>query len=276
MTVLENGRVDSSPPGQHRRSAKQPVGMPTCEEATMNELHDVYVRICACRECGLPDGCCPQLRPPGPKYRPGGVVFVQINPGHTGSMTAREIELKYVRQHDREIARRKATNTQKLISLQSQFVQSPGDETYETMRDGFLNSMSQHWGWPPGKYGATIRAHGVSLDEIAIINLAQCPVPDNSYQRHQLERCWTKWTSQLLTHLQPCVIVAQGTQVWDFLRSRTLPVKATLVEGVHHADRKSNEDKQRRLLRVRETIEQCVGDRRQNNRLQPSGGSGRS
>jgi hypothetical protein len=124
--------------------------------------------------------------------------------------------------------------------------------------------MSQHWGWPLGKYGATIRMHGVSLEEIAIINLAQCPVPDNSYRRRQLDRCWAKWTSQILAQLQPCVIVAQGTQVWDFLRTRTLPVKAKLVEGVHHADRKSNEDKQRRLSRVRETIEQRIGDRRQN------------
>jgi len=253
-----------SPPRYPNRSAKHRVGMPNCKDAAMKELQDVYVQICGCRECGLPAGYCPQLRPPGRRYAPGGVVFVQINPGHTGSLTAREIEGKYVREHDREIARRKATNTQKLVSLQSQFIKTPGDDTYETMRSAFLNSMSEHWGWPPGKYGAMIKAHGVSLDEIAIINLAQCPVPDNSYQRHQLERCWTKWTSQLLTQLQPCVIVAQGRQVWDFLRTRTLPVKATLVEGVHHADRKSNEDKQRRLLRVREAIEQCAGDRRQN------------
>ncbi len=230
----------------------------------MKELRNIYVQICACRDCGLPDGYCPQLRPPGPEYKLGGVVFVQINPGHTGSLTAGEIERKYVRQHDREIATRKATNTRKLVSLQSRFVESPGDDTYETMRDAFLNSMSEHWGWPPGKYGATIRAHGVSLDEIAIINLAQCPVPNNSYQRHQLDRCWTKWTSQLLTLLQPCVIVAQGTQVWNFLRNRTLPVNAKVVEGVHHADRKSNEDKQKRMLHVLEMIQQCVQEGRQN------------
>jgi hypothetical protein len=173
-------------------------------------------------------------------------------------MTARDIERKYVRQHNRDVATRKETNTRKLITLQSQFVKSPRDDTYDSMRDAFLNSMSEHWGWPPGKYGATIRAHGVSLEEITVINLAQCPVPDNSYQRHQLARCWTKWTSQLLMLLQPCIIVAQGTQVWKFLRNCALPVNAKLVEGVHHADRKSNEDKQKRLLIVRETIRQCM------------------
>ena len=237
----------------------------------MKELQHIYIQICACRDCGLPDGYCPQLRPPGPQYRPGGAVFVQINPGYTGSLTPREIEQKYVRQYDRDIATRKATDTRKLISLQSQFVGNPTDTTYESMRNAFLRSMSEVWGRPPGKYGSTIRAHGVSLDEIAVINLAQCPVPDNSYERDQLERCWTKWTSQLLRLLQPCVVVAQGTQVWKFLRDGHLRVNAKLVEGVHHADRKSNEDKQRRLLRVRKTIDQCLGDRRQNNRVNGSG-----
>jgi hypothetical protein len=223
-------------------------------EAPMKELQDIFIQISGCRDCGLPDGYCPQLRPPAPQYRAGGVVFVQINPGHVGSMTAREIERRYTRQHNRDIAMRKAKDTQKLLSLQLQFVENPSEANYDSMREAFLSSMLDLWGWPPGKYGSTIQAHGVSLEKIAVINLAQCPVPDDSYKRNQLEQCWTKWTSQMIAFLEPSIIVAQGTQVWKFLRKRMMPVKAKLIEGVHHADRKSNKEKQRRFLTVRETM----------------------
>lgn len=48
----------------------------------MKDLKDIFIKICACRDCGLPYRYRPQLRPPAPQYRPGGVVFLQINPGH--------------------------------------------------------------------------------------------------------------------------------------------------------------------------------------------------
>ena len=222
------------------------------------ELQEIYLRICSCRDCGLPEGCLPQLRPPGPQYRRGGIVFAQINPGYSGSQGVEERACKYVRQHNRTVATRKAANTRRLMALQSRYFDNPDDDTYHQMRDAFLRSMLGHWGWPPGKYGATIQDHGVSLEEIAVINLAQCPVPENSYRRRQLERCWTRWTSKLLALLEPRLIVAQGAQVWKFLLDRELPVNAELVEGIHHAGRKSNEEKQKRLLTVRETIRQSV------------------
>lgn len=185
-----------------------------------------------------------------------GVVFVQINPGHIGRLSAEEIERKYARQSDRDIATRKATDATKLLGLQTQFVEDPGDATYAPMRDAFLKSMSGLWGWRPGKYGSTIKAHGVFLETVAILNLAQCPVPDDSYRRRQFDLCWSKWTSRMLTFLQPAVIVAQGKQVWEFLRNRQLPSNAKLVEGVHHADRRSKEIKDRLLAGVRDAIRQ--------------------
>lgn len=220
----------------------------------MKELRDLYIQICTCRDCCLPQGYCPQLRPHGPEYKPRGVVFVQINPGHIGSLSDEEITRKYSTQNGRNIATRKATDTRKLLSLQKEFVKNPGDTTYDRMRDAFLTSMSELWGWPPGKYGSTIEAHGVSLEKVAVLNLAQCPVPDDSYRRHQLDLCWAKWTSRMLAILQPAVIVAQGKQVWDFIRSRQLPPGATLVEGLHHADRRSGEVKATLLSGVREAV----------------------
>lgn len=222
-------------------------------EVNMTELKNLYGQICACRDCQLPQGFCPQLRPPGPNYKPRGVAFVQINPGQVGSLTDQKIA-KYRTENARNIATRKAADTRRLVSLQEEFIKNPSDTTYERMRAAFFTSMSELWGWPPGKYRSTIEAHGVLLEAVACLNLAQCPVPDDSYRRDQLDHCWSKWTSRILMLLRPAVIVAQGKQVWDFIRGRQLPCDATLVEGLHHADRKSREVKERLLSGARDTL----------------------
>ncbi len=227
----------------------------------LTRLIALYTLMLKCRECHLPQGYCPQVRPPGPEYKPGGVVFVQINPGHIGSLNDEDIAQKYSTQHARSIAIRKATDTRKLLSLQEEFVRHPEGTTYKCMSEAFLISMSELWGWPPGKYGSTIEAHGVRLETVAALNLAQCPVPNNSYRRRQLDLCWANWTLQMLLLLQPAVIVAQGKQVWDFLHNRQMPSRATLVEGLHHADRRSKETKERLLSVAREAVHRRTGGR---------------
>lgn len=232
-------------------------------EVSMSELRDLYGQICLCCDCQLPQGFCPQLRPPGPNYKPGGVAFVQINPGQVGSLSDEKIA-SYRTENARDIATLKAADTRRLVSLQEQFVKNPNDTTYERMRTAFFTSMSELWGWPPGKYRSTIEAHGVALGAVACVNLAQCPVPDNSYRRHQLDHCWSKWTSRILLLLRPAVVVAQGKQGWDLMRGRRLPCDATLVEGLHHADRKSCEAKESLLSRARDTLRnrtKCNGSR---------------
>ena len=96
-------------------------------------------------------------------------MFVQINPGHIGSLKEDEIARKYSTRYARSIATRKATDTRKLLSLQEEFVRNPGDSTYNRMGEAFLFSMREVWGWPPGKYGSTIEAHGVALERIAVV-----------------------------------------------------------------------------------------------------------
>jgi hypothetical protein len=64
-------------------------------------------------------------------------LVYRFHPGHIGSLTDREIEEKYTRKRDRDIARRKAINTKKLVSLQAQFVKTSGDDTYKTMRNAY-------------------------------------------------------------------------------------------------------------------------------------------
>jgi len=222
-------------------------------EISMSELRDLYTQICLCRDCRLPQGFCPQLRPPGPNYKPGGVAFVQINPGQVGFLTDEKIA-SYRTENARDVATWKAADTRRLVSLQDQFVKNPNDTTYERMRAAFFTSMSELWGWPPGKYRSTIESHGVALWAVACVNLAQCPVPDNSYRGHQLDHCWSKWTSRILLLLRPAVIVAQGKQVWDFMRGRRLPCDARLVKGLHHAARKRREAKESVLSRARDAL----------------------
>lgn len=220
----------------------------------LKQLMTMYTQVCRCRECHLPAGYCPQLRPPGPNYRPGGVVFLQINPGHIGSMTDQEIARRYRTAHAQAVAKEKAAVTGHLLGLQTSFLASPTATAYDRMRDAFLNAMSRVWGWPPGKYGKTVEAHGVALHSVAMANLAQCPVPDDAYGKAQLDRCWSKWTAPLLALLAPSVVVAQGKQVFDFLSAHRMPLGIRVAEGLHHADRRSADIKARVLGGVRDAI----------------------
>jgi hypothetical protein len=225
------------------------------EEINKNELIELYLSLSKCRECQLNDGYFPQLYPPGIDYKPGGVVFIQINPGYIGSMKDAEIAKKYKKEYNRNIACKKAQETRKLIILQEEFIKNPFEYTYNSFRDTTQRLMSELWGWPPGKYGRTIKDHGAQLASIAIINLAQCPVPDNKYQSI-LEKCWFEWTSKMLEILRPSTIVAQGEQVYNFLlkHKSQLPMGTELLKGIHHADRRSQEIKDEILSIVKKSI----------------------
>ena len=143
----------------------------------------------------------------------------------------------------------------RLNKLQKIFIHEASAETYEYMREAFMESMSKVWGWPPGKYGKTIEAHGVELNDIAVMNIAQCPAPTDSYKSKQLQRCWNKWGYQQLEILQPSLIVAQGKQAYNFLMETGLPSQIQVVEGMHHADRRSRKRKDQLLEYDRRQIE---------------------
>lgn len=106
-------------------------------EVDMTESRAVYGQICACRDCQLPQGFCPQLRPPGPNYKPGGVAFIQINPGQIGSLSDQKIA-EYRTENASNIAKWKTADTRRLVSLQEVFMENPSDSTYEQMRAAFF------------------------------------------------------------------------------------------------------------------------------------------
>ena len=103
--------------------------------------------------------------------------------------------------------------------------------------------MRKIWGWPLGRYANTIESHGVSLENVAVINLAQCPMKENNYNKSLLNKCWEKQTLQLLKILRPKILVAQGKTVLKYLQDNYANRDITIIEGVHHASRASKTEK---------------------------------
>lgn len=205
----------------------------------------------SCSSCNLPKRHGPQFRPAGNQYHPGGVVFFQINPGYIGSTTKSEVCSKYKLIKNRDLVLRKLKMTKYLQSIQKTFLATPSAETWDRLCEDYFRVMRELWGWPPGKYAQTIEAHGATLDSIAIVNLAQCPVRDNNYSKSFLNKCWGERTSKLLNILNPGVIVAQGKTVFIHLKANLNLKRHTVLLGVHHASRASFEEKQRLLNKIR-------------------------
>jgi hypothetical protein len=218
------------------------------------KLIPVFKKIARCDACSLPKGYTPVLRPRGRKYEQGGIVFIQINPGHIGRLTDAQIRRKYKSKYSRSIVIKKASDTDELLRLQNDFIKKPTQKTYKVFQTKYLYSMTELWGWPPGKYGKTIEQHGVKLDSIAVINIAQCPIPDDKYSNKFFTTCWENWTYNLIDILQPSLIVAQGNTVYKFLQKQALPNNVKLVLGVHHASRQKNKLKEKAFREVKKKV----------------------
>lgn len=218
------------------------------------ELIELWQEILKCNHCELPTDYTPQFRPVGSSYMSGGVVFVQINPGHIGYLSDNEIKKKYKRESSRQRARDKQKKTTELIKLETKFSKNPSIEHMCSLTAKYKDAMRKHWGWPPGKYYKTIEKHGAKFDDIAVINLAQCPIPNDKYSKKHFSNCWQIQTKKLLAILKPKIIVAQGKVVLNFLKKRQLGNGVLLIEGVHHASRESNEVKNNRFNDVRNAI----------------------
>lgn len=229
----------------------QSRSMDTPTKDLKTQLILFWKKTLRCKSCKFPKSPKPQFRPVGNQYRPGGIVFVQINPGYIGGITKAEIRSKYRSERNRDIALRKLERTQYLQNIQEKFLASP-EENWDMLCNEYFGVMQEMWGWPPGKYVTTIEAHGVNLDFVAIANLAQCPIQNDYYSTKLLDTCWQR-TAELLSILQPRIIVAQGKTVFRFLRAKQpeLQGKPIILRGVHHSARASAQEKQRILDSVR-------------------------
>lgn len=203
------------------------------------QLKSAWTSIFTCKQCCLASGYSPQFRPTGKNYKPGGVVFVQINPGHIGCLNEEQIVTRYKSAWGKDTARLKAMEQKFLLARQIMFQEDPTDENWNDLCQQYRDAMQDIWGWPPGKYRSTIEMHGVDFDDVSVVNLAQCPVPDDKYRMDMLERCWDTWTKSLLDILKPRIIVAQGKLAYDFLQDMYEP-SLKVIQGVHHASRQAN------------------------------------
>jgi hypothetical protein len=227
--------------------------------ALENRLISFWADALRCRHCGLDRGYEPQIRPVGENYRVGGVVFAQINPGHIGVLTDKEIEERYKRSSSKLIASRKRESTEDLQRKQEDFIKNPCLPTWKQLNRAYLQAMRKLWGWPPGWYAKVIEQHGkgLDLDDIAIANLMQCPVRGNKYSAKEIHACWAERTQTLLQILRPGIIVAQGKTVYEHLGNLLLPNNPTLLRGVHHASRESKAVQDMFLKEVKKKIRSC-------------------
>jgi hypothetical protein len=171
---------------------------------------------------------------------------MQINPGCIGGKTKSEILSKYRSERNRDLALMKLVVTKSLQGVQRRFVDCPSVRTWDFLCNAYFGVMRETWGWPPGGYARTIEAHGVGLDSIAVVNLALCPVPNDNYSKGLLKKCWNEQTYELLSILQPGIIVAQSKTVFEHLKTIFNTKGAvTVLQGVHHASRASSNEKQR-------------------------------
>jgi hypothetical protein len=228
------------------------------KKSDVTKLIELYLQISKCCDCNLPENCRPQIRPPGPDYKKGGIVFVQINPGFIGVMDKKETSKVYKTEKNRNIAEKKIIRTKEIMKSQDAFVQANSIESYTHFVD-LVQKERDLWGWPPGKFKKTIEEHGdrLQLKDVAILNLAQCPVENNKFGKI-LSPCFEKWFLEQMNCLEPIALVAQGKVVFNFLNKVDLPKGLELIEGVHHAFRGSNEKKRGILKKARTRIEKLI------------------
>ena len=217
------------------------------------ELYSYWLDTLTCSKCGLKRSYSPQYRPVGDNYVINNIVFFQINPGHIGRLSEKQIQKKYKFERSREIARLKQKLTKDLYLSQKKFMENPGEETWKEINITYRAAIKIA-GWPPGKYLDTISMHGVDFEDTAVLNIAQCPTPNDKYTNKLLKNCWLFRTEKLINILKPSIIIAQGKVALNFIEKYGKSKDYIILEGVHHAFRGSNKDKNVRFTNVKSEI----------------------
>ena len=98
------------------------------------------------------------------------------------------------------------------------------------------------WGNPRGKFVSFVKSLGLSVDQIAIINLAWCADAKNKYPSKMLSECFKRHTSKLLGELAPDIVLLAGakTQSYGGRIQKAMP-NCEIVPTLHYAHRKGRE-----------------------------------
>lgn len=109
------------------------------------------------------------------------------------------------------------------------------------------------WGRYPGHfYGFYFCKLGLSMDQVAFVNIALCETEGNKYPSKVIQKCMKKFTLPLLESLKPNIILLSGLRVQALEEEiqKHIP-NAGIVKVPHYAHRKGNAYKEAELLEAK-------------------------
>lgn len=109
--------------------------------------------------------------------------------------------------------------------------------------------------WAGGKLISFVRAHGLDVDNLALVNIAWCATKENKYPVWMLKQCFTLHTMRWLSCLAADVIILSGTASHSFEHeiAENLP-NAKVLTSFHYAHRPLDAD--RAMSRAREIADE--------------------
>ena len=98
--------------------------------------------------------------------------------------------------------------------------------------------------WSGGRLIRFVQAHGLDMDELALVNMAWCATKDNKYPSRMLSTCLANHTLEWLRVLAPNTIILSGTATHGFEEDmrRALPWSRVL-KAYHYAHRPRDGEK---------------------------------
>jgi uracil-DNA glycosylase len=139
----------------------------------------------------------------------------------------------------------------------SQYLYSYRDGT-KTLAElfSFQAEYMQQWGTPPGRY---LRFYcdgiGLTLNDIAMANIAWCADANNTYPPPMLNDCFRRHTEPLIRLLEPEIIILSGSSTHSFAGkiNQALP-SCSVITTLHYAHRKGKNVEEQEFQIVRDQI----------------------
>jgi len=120
----------------------------------------------------------------------------------------------------------------------------------------FEKEHMQSWGTPPGKYLAFYtEGLSIKLTETAFANIAWCADSRNQYPKKMLLRCFDNHTRELITLINPQIIILSGHSLHCFEHAiKAISSSAMIIKTLHYAHRGGKKKERTELNRVRQLI----------------------
>ncbi len=123
----------------------------------------------------------------------------------------------------------------------------------------FERSLMDDWGKPRGRFLKFIDFLGLSLDKIAVVNLAWCADSGNKSPTRMLSNCFDRHTSRLLEALAPQVAILSGAKTRRFGdRVRGILPDCEVQPTLHYAHRMGKEAENRLLKPLRDWLQSMM------------------